>query len=81
MASTTPPKLGSPAFTGTNLVFSGTNGVPLASFYLLATTNLTQPLATWTRVATNQFDAAGHFLLTNEPAAGTAPAFYVLQIP
>ena len=81
VAPTAPPKLVSPALIGTNLVFSGTNGVPLAGFYLLASTNLTQPLATWTRLATNQFDSVGHFTQTNGIIPNGLPVFYVLQIP
>ena len=81
VAPTTPPKLANPVFTGTNLIFTVTNGVPLSTFYLLTTTNLTLPLAAWSRVATNQLDGAGHFTLSNSPYATGLPAFYVLQIP
>ena len=80
-APTTPPKLATPVLNGTNLIFTATNGVPLGAVYLLSTTNLTLPLATWTRLTTNQFDGAGHFIFTNAPNANGRPAFYVLQIP
>ena len=81
VAPTTPPKLATPVLSGTNLIFTATNGVPLGAVYLLATTNLTLPLATWPRLATNQFDGAGHLVLTNFPNSNGRPAFYVLQIP
>jgi hypothetical protein len=61
------------------LVMSGSGGTPNATFYLLASTNLTMPLASWTRVLTNQFDSSGNFNFTN--AIGTnAQSFYLLQL-
>ena len=79
VAPTTPPKFGAVSLNGTNLNFSGTNGVPLGNFYLICSTNLTMPLANWTRVATNQFDAGGGFNFTNGVNAGSPQQFYRLQ--
>jgi len=63
---------------GGKLVVSGTNGTISGNFYLLSSTNLTTPLASWTRVSTNVFDGSGNFNITN--TVGGAPQdFYILQ--
>jgi hypothetical protein len=79
VAPTTPPNFGSISLNGTNLVFSGSNGVPLGNYFVLTTTNLITPLTNWTRVATNQFDANGGFSFTNGIGAGVLQDFYRLQ--
>lgn len=79
VAPTTPPAFGNLTISSkTNLVMSGSNGAPLGNYYLLATTNLTLPLANWTRVATNQFDAGGRFIFTN-PIGAVQQNFFRLQ--
>ena len=60
-----PPQFGVVSATGTKLVISGTNGVPGWPYVVLYSTNLTQPLTQWSRLATNIFDAGGGFLFTN----------------
>ena len=68
------------SISGGNLIVSGTNGTASATCYLLSSTNLTTPLANWTRVSTNTFDASGNFSITN--AIGGSPRnFYILQVP
>ena len=48
--------------TGSNLVVSGSGGVPGATYYVLASTNLTlSPVASWNRIATNIFSTNGQF--------------------
>ena len=81
VAPTTPPNFGGTIFRGTNLVFSGRNGVPLGNYYVLTGTNLSLPIASWPRVATNQFDSHGNFSFTNAPNPNSTQAFYVLQLP
>jgi autotransporter-associated beta strand protein len=79
VAPTTAPKFGRPTATGGNLILSGGNGVPLGNYVVLTTTNLSLPLAHWTPLLTNQFDAYGNFSFTN--SLGTFPqAFYQLQL-
>ncbi|MGB7768100.1 MAG: LamG-like jellyroll fold domain-containing protein [Verrucomicrobiia bacterium] len=47
---------------GSNLVVSGSGGVPGAAYYVLASTNLTaEPSCLWQRVATNVFSGTGEF--------------------
>lgn len=63
---------------GTALVLNGT-GPATGRYTLLASTNA--GAATWTPIATNTFDAAGVFRLTNNAPPGLAPSFYKLRIP
>jgi len=79
VAPTTPPQFGNLVNSTGNLLFSGSNGVPLGNYYLLGTTNLATPLANWIRLLTNQFDGAGNFTVTNPPATN-GQLFYRLQL-
>ena len=67
--------------SGSGVVLKGSGGATNGTYYLLASTNLVLPLANWTRVATNQFDANGNFLLTNSFGTNTTRSFYRLQLP
>ena len=79
-APTTPPVFGSLIFSSrTNLVMSGSNGAPLGNYYVLSSTNLTLPVASWTRVATNQYDASGKFIFTNPISTGQQSYFRLQQ--
>ena len=64
---------------GTNLVFSGIRGFPSGAYYVLTATNLALPLAQWRRIATNYFDAAGNYSVTNSIAIVIDHQFYRLQ--
>jgi len=75
------PQLAGPGWSGANLFFSGSNGVPSAACYVLMTTNLTLPYANWKVVATNVFDANGGFTYSNAPPAGAPGQFYLLKCP
>jgi hypothetical protein len=75
-----PPRINSVTMTGHNLVFSGTNGIPGWSYYVLASTNINLPIASWTRLATNVFSVGGSFAITNGVNPSTAQQFYRLQL-
>jgi autotransporter-associated beta strand protein len=64
--------------SGTNLVMSGTNGVPYWTYYVLTSTNVSLPVSNWTVVATNAFGGSGNFSFTNSPHA--PQTFYQLQL-
>jgi rhamnogalacturonan endolyase len=64
-----------------NLVFSGTGGTASQRYYLMTSTNLALPRAQWTPIATNYFDAAGDFAITNAINPNAAQSFYLLQLP
>jgi hypothetical protein len=73
------PTIAAISFSGTNLIISGTNGQAGETYWLLSSTNLTSPLATWTIIATNAFDSSGNFSVTN-PAPANPQTFYLLQL-
>jgi rhamnogalacturonan endolyase len=74
----TSPTIASINIIGGNLVLSGSGGVNGWPYYVLASTNLTT--AQWTSVATNQFDAAGNFTVTNAINPNFPQTFYRLQL-
>jgi hypothetical protein len=64
---------------GNSLVVSGTNGIPGGHYFVMASTNLSLPKASWTRVATYNFDGSGNFNFTNAISPGTRQQFLQLQ--
>jgi fibronectin-binding autotransporter adhesin len=75
------PQFGSVAVFGSNLVMSGSNGVPSGVYYVRASTDVALPLDTWARIATNSFDASGKFNFTNAITPGILQRFYVVELP
>lgn len=67
--------------TGTNMILQVGNGSPGGAAYLLGTTNVTLPLATWSRLATNSFDVSGNLTFTNAMSATVASRFYRIAVP
>ena len=65
--------------SGNNLVVTGTGGTPMASFYVLSTTNLALPMGQWRRTFTNSFDAAGGFQFTLAINYAVAQEFFRLS--
>ena len=74
----TPPTIADIQIAGGKLVVNGSGGVNSWPFLLLASTNLAA--AQWVPVATNQFDAAGNFILTNAINPDWPQTFYRLQL-
>jgi len=66
---------------GNQLVFSGTNGTPFGNYYVLASTNVASPVASWTPVATNMFDDLGNFSFTNTATPSVPHQFFIIQVP
>ena len=77
----TSPKFSSIALLNGGVVSSGSGGPTNAPYYVLASTNLASPVASWTRIATNLFDATGGFTCTNPIVSGTMQQFYLIQLP
>jgi len=75
------PGLASATITEAGIVFSGTNGTPGGSVFVLSSTNVALPVANWTRVATNLFDGSGNFSFTNAVNPSTPQQFFLLQLP
>jgi hypothetical protein len=74
------PLVSSARISLNGLVFSGNSGVGYANYYLLGSTNLFAPVANWTRLLPNQFDAGGNFILTNAFDPKSPQKFYRLQL-
>lgn len=81
VSATAPPTLGTPVYSGGNLILSGTGGTPGANYYVLTSTNVALPMTSWTTLATNQFDGSGNFAFTNAVSSGTPRLFYRIQVP
>jgi hypothetical protein len=52
-----------------------------AIYYVLASSDAALPLDQWTRIATNQFDTAGNFSVTNAIDLSGPHTFFTLQLP
>jgi len=52
-------------------------GTATSNYVILVSTNLTLPLANWTPLRTNQFDANGQFRYTNSVSAVKPRQFYL----
>jgi hypothetical protein len=79
-APSTPPDINSVLRSGGNLIFSGTNGPAGGTYYVLTSTNLALPLANWTILSTNAFDASGSFSVTNPIVTSGPPGFFLLEV-
>jgi fibronectin-binding autotransporter adhesin len=75
-----PPQV-SAAISGGNFVLSGTGGVEGATCYVVGSTNVGLALSSWTRLATNVFDASGKVTLSVPIDPGIPSRFYRLQVP
>jgi hypothetical protein len=79
--SVSQPGISSVTLSGGNVILSGTNGPVNQNYYVLTSTNITQPRASWTPLATNQFSGTGTFNFTNAVGVGEPRRFYLLQVP
>ncbi len=75
------PRFVNVSASGGQVVMSGSGGVTNGNYFLLTTTNVTLPAASWSRIATNQFTASGSFNLTNILNPNMPQTFYRLQLP
>lgn len=81
MASNRMPVFTAAAVAASNVIVSGTNGWPEGSYYVLAGTKLTTPVANWLPIATNLFDGDGNFTFTiPNPINDASHLFYRLQL-
>jgi len=81
VAARNPPVIGNVGVSAGGLVVNGTSGITNGTYYVLTSTNLAMPLANWTRLLTNQFDAAGGFNFTNAMNPNSTQCYYLLQVP
>ena len=80
-SATVTPQIGVFSFSGSNLIFNGSNGFPGDNYFVLGSTNVALPLTNWLRVSTNPFDGSGNFIFTNPFDPGSLQMFYLLQLP
>jgi autotransporter-associated beta strand protein len=76
-----PPQITSEGVSGANFVVSGSGGLAGATYYVLATNNVSAPLATWPRIATNVFDASGNFSAAIPIDPSAANRFFTILAP
>jgi len=67
--------------TGTNLVFTSSNGPAGGTNYLLGTANLAPAISQWTRIATNKFDVSGNCAITYALPVDLPQQFYRIALP
>jgi len=81
VAGGSPPKFSGFSLSGGDIMLNVTNGPPNGPVTVLASTNVTLPLAQWTVITTTNFDSSGNLNYTNN--GGFSPTtlrrFYVLQ--
>ncbi len=78
---TEPASITSVSKSGANMIFNGTNLAGAGSgfhYVVLSSTTLNKPLASWTPVATNGFNANGSFSFTN--AIGAGALYYTTKV-
>jgi hypothetical protein len=80
-ASVSQPAFSSISQSGTNLIFSGTNGPPGANYAVLTATNVTLPASNWVSLLTNQFGAGGQFVFTNGINPANPQRYFRLRTP
>jgi hypothetical protein len=67
--------------SGTNAVFTGTDGMANGNYVVLTSTNVAQSLTNWTVLSTNSFDGGGGFRFTNEINPATTQQFFIIRAP
>jgi hypothetical protein len=75
-----PPVISGVTHSGTNLIFSVTNGAPGGGWTLLTTTNLTVP-ANWRTNRSGTFGGLGKVTLTNGIIATEPRRFFTIRAP
>jgi|GEM_PF-714045 len=75
-----PPTFSAPVFVPGGVALSGSFGNPGQTFYILASTNLTQPISQWIPIYTNTFDFSGSYSFTN-PLTPDPGVYFILQVP
>lgn len=73
------PQMDHVTMRGSRFAFSGGNGMPDETYYVLSATNWLMPPANWAVIETNIFDHQGHFEFIQPASVNTAQAFYRLS--
>lgn len=81
LGSSTSPQISSVAISGGNIEFSGSGGPAGATYHVIATSDIAVPIASWSAVATNQFDGSGNFSASIPVNPAQPQLFYTLRLP
>jgi len=81
VATVSGPVFESVSLVNNGIAVSGSGGTPFSPYYVLSGTNVDQPLVSWLRIATNNFDSSGAFAFTNAIVPGVSRQFFRLQLP
>jgi len=79
-AGASQPYITSIVLSGTTLTISGTNSTASGDFYVLSSTDVTLPIATWPSIATNSF-SGGNFSVPLTVNPNEPQRYYLLQVP
>ncbi len=63
------------------IVFSGSGGIPNGGFTVVTSTNIADPLVSWTTAQTGTFDPSGNFSVTNAILPGELMRCFRLRVP
>jgi hypothetical protein len=69
------------SYSGTNFVWTVTDGATNTLFRVLGTTNLAAPLTNWTYLSTNSYDASGNCMVILPMEPDKPHSFYRLSTP
>lgn len=78
---TTPPQINGSLVLNGRFILNGSGGTPGHPYHVLASTNVSLPLAQWTPLVTNNFDANGNFAWTNAMNLNVPQQFYLILVP
>jgi len=81
VVSASQPKFSNIFRSGTNLIFSGTNGAAGQNYAVLTATNVTTVAANWQSLVTNEFGAGGQFSFTNGINRNEPQRYFRLRSP
>jgi autotransporter-associated beta strand protein len=74
------PRISNVAISGTDFVISAISGPPGGNVLVLTSTNIANPLNTWSTLVTTQFDGAGNLIIGDPINTGSSQRFYTLQL-
>ncbi len=77
----TPPQINGPVILNGSFILNGSGGTPGHPYHVLASTNVSLPLAQWASLVTNNFDANGDFAWTNAMNPSVPQQFYLILVP
>jgi fibronectin-binding autotransporter adhesin len=75
----TPPSFTSESLVGTTLTLSGNNGIPNGTYKVLTSLSVTNPIATWTPIATNTYSGSGTFSVPVANVSTNIQQYFLLQ--